>query len=162
MDPLQPGAAEELQALLAEASHVLSEYVRHSQQPGATVLRDKPSEILRKELDLTLFPEHGVGQSAIWHDVQAICAAATNTWNSGFLYKLYAAPTPIGVVGDALLGVLNNNAHVFRASPAGALIETAVAAKLAHLAGFPSQTAAGLTFPGGSYANLHALMTARN
>ncbi|PIA12738.1 PLP-dependent transferase [Coemansia reversa NRRL 1564] len=148
--------------LLAEASEVLSEYVQHSQQQDTTIFRDKPPEILRQELDLSLFPEHGVGKSEIWHDVRTICATATNTWNSGFLYKLYAAPTPIGVVGETLLGVLNNNAHVFHASPAGTLIETAVAAKLAQLAGFPSQTAAGLTFPGGSYANLHVLMTARN
>ncbi|KAJ2357537.1 Glutamate decarboxylase 2, partial [Coemansia sp. RSA 2618] len=97
----------------------------------------------------------------IWDDVRAVCAGATNTWSSQFLYKLYAAPTPIGVVGETLLGVLNNNAHVIRASPSGAAIEHAVATKLAQLAQFPA-TAGGLTFPGGSYSNLHALMTARN
>ncbi|KAJ1725854.1 Glutamate decarboxylase 2 [Coemansia biformis] len=59
------------------------------------------------------------------------------------------------------MGLLNNNAHVFHASPVGMLVESSVAAKLAELAGFPAQTA-GLTFPGGSYANMHALMTARN
>ncbi|KAJ2474136.1 Glutamate decarboxylase 2, partial [Coemansia sp. RSA 2320] len=38
----------------------------------------------------------------------------------------------------------------------------AVARRLAELAGLPAATAGGLTFPGGAYANIHALMVARN
>ncbi|KAJ2781482.1 Glutamate decarboxylase 2 [Coemansia javaensis] len=157
----QPGAADELRALLIGASDVLSEYVAQSQQPQARVLGGRSVQQMRADLRLDEFPDKGAGADGIWDDVRAVCGAAANTWSSRFLYKLYAAPAPAGVVGEALLGVLNNNSHVFRASPAGTLIESSVAAKLAELAGFPAQTE-GLTFPGGSYANMHALVTARN
>ncbi|KAJ2716808.1 Glutamate decarboxylase 2 [Coemansia spiralis] len=152
-------AADELQELLGEASRVFADYVRQGQQPHAAVVSGRAVDALQRDLDL--FPEQGLGARGIWGDVGVVCDAATNTWSSKFLFKLYAAPTPIGVVGEALTALLNNNSHVFRASPAGSLIEARVAAKLAALAGFPEQ-AEGLTFPGGSYSNMHALMTARN
>ncbi|KAJ2764440.1 Glutamate decarboxylase 2, partial [Coemansia nantahalensis] len=157
----QASAADELQALLDEASRVFAAYVRRNQEPQAAVVSGKRAGELQHDLELDLFPEQGLGQRGIWGDVRAVCDAATNTWSGRFLYKLYAAPTPIGVVGEALTALLNNNSHVFCASPAGILIEARVAAKLAALAGFPEQ-AGGLTFPGGSYSNIHALMTARN
>ncbi|KAJ2851209.1 Glutamate decarboxylase 2, partial [Coemansia erecta] len=98
----------------------------------------------------------------IWDEIKQVCGLATNTWSDRFLYKLYAAPTPIGVVSEALVGMLNNNAHVFNASPVGVVVEAVVASKLAELANFPGKTAGGLTFPGGSYSNIHALMVARS
>ncbi|KAJ2834617.1 Glutamate decarboxylase 2 [Coemansia erecta] len=156
-------AAVELRKLLTEAAHVFSEYVRESQQPGAQVsgrIQGVIADAAHSESDARMFPDAGVG-SRVWDDVRDVCAGAANTWSSAFLYKLYAAPAPMGIVGETLLAVLNNNAHVTRAAPSGAAIERAVARKLAQLLGFPS-SADGLTFPGGSYANLHALMTARN
>ncbi|KAJ2883454.1 Glutamate decarboxylase 2 [Coemansia aciculifera] len=148
--------ADELEELLREASQVFSDYVRSSRDPQAPVIPRI------EKLNLTIPEEDGMGAAGIWDDIQTICGAATNTWSERFLYKLYASPTPIGVVGEALVGLLNNNAHVFQASPIGALIEDKVGRQLAELAKFPADTAAGLTFPGGSYSNMHALMVARN
>ncbi|KAJ2456868.1 Glutamate decarboxylase 2 [Coemansia sp. RSA 2424] len=158
--PLPPPCkeADELEELLREATQVFSDYVRTSRSAQAPVIIAKTSG----ELDLTIPEEDGVGPAGIWNDVRTICGAATNTWSERFLYKLYASPTPIGVIGEALMGLLNNNAHVFQASPIGALLECQVGRRLAELAQFPADTAAGLTFPGGSYSNLHALMVARN
>ncbi|KAJ1856837.1 Glutamate decarboxylase 2 [Coemansia sp. RSA 1822] len=156
-------AAVELRELLTEAARVFSEYVQQSQQPGAHVsgrIQGVIANAAQPESDASMFPDAGVG-SRVWDDVRDVCAGAANTWSSTFLYKLYAAPAPMGVVAETLLAVLNNNAHVTRAAPSGAAIERMVARKLAQLLGFPSE-ADGLTFPGGSYANLHALMTARN
>ncbi|KAJ2558302.1 Glutamate decarboxylase 2, partial [Coemansia sp. RSA 1836] len=150
--------ADELEELLREATQVFSDYVRTSRSAQAPVIIAKTVG----ELDLTIPEEDGVGPAGIWNDVRTICGAATNTWSERFLYKLYASPTPIGVLGEALMGLLNNNAHVFQASPIGALLERQVGRRLAELAQFPADTAAGLTFPGGSYSNLHALMVARN
>ncbi|KAJ1837022.1 Glutamate decarboxylase 2, partial [Coemansia sp. RSA 2708] len=116
---------------------------------------------LRARLNLDEFPESGIG-TRIWDDVQAVCQTAATTWSERFLYKLYAAPAPAGVLGELLVAVLNNNAHVFRAAPGGTLIEQAVARELARRAGCFDGRAAGLTFPGGSYANMHAMVVARN
>ncbi|KAJ2372676.1 Glutamate decarboxylase 2 [Coemansia sp. RSA 2607] len=149
--------ADELRELLQDAAREFPAYVQSALSRTARI---HPDAEATSTLPLEL-PEHGSGRTGVWRDIRAALDAATNTWNPRFLYKLYAGPTPVGVLSEALLGLLNNNAHVFGASPAGALIEQAVGRRLCELAGMPPG-AAGLTFPGGSYANLHALVAARN
>ncbi|KAJ1940564.1 Glutamate decarboxylase 2, partial [Kickxella alabastrina] len=153
--------ADELHLLLSEAAKVFSEYARDSLHPHATIVTAATPSDIASQLDLT-FPDSGTGHPGIWKDIRNVCITATNTWSDRFLYKLYAAPTPIGVVSETLMALLNNNAHVFQSSPAGAVLEAAVGTKLAEMANFSTKTAAGLTFPGGSYSNMHALMVARN
>ncbi|KAJ2360572.1 Glutamate decarboxylase 2 [Coemansia sp. RSA 2610] len=154
-------AADELQALLSEAARVFGDYARQSQQGSRPIAGQSDAAQLRARLNLDEFPESGIG-TRIWDDVQAVCQTAATTWSERFLYKLYAAPAPAGVLGELLVAVLNNNAHVFRAAPGGTLIEQAVARELARRAGCFDGRAAGLTFPGGSYANMHAMVVARN
>ncbi|KAI7833615.1 pyridoxal phosphate-dependent transferase [Kickxella alabastrina] len=155
------GSTDELHLLLSEAAKVFSEYARDSLHPHATIVTAATPSDIASQLDLT-FPDSGTGHPGIWKDIRNVCITATNTWSDRFLYKLYAAPTPIGVVSETLMALLNNNAHVFQSSPAGAVLEAAVGTKLAEMANFSTKTAAGLTFPGGSYSNMHALMVARN
>ncbi|KAJ2553832.1 Glutamate decarboxylase 2 [Coemansia sp. RSA 1933] len=157
--------SKELQLMLNKASQVFSEYVARCQTDDAPIIG---MDIATAEQMATEFAQRlGTNDSdgaggEIWEDIKQVCDLATNTWSDGFLYKLYAAPTAIGVVSEALMGVLNNNAHVFNASPIGVVLEAVVAKRLAELANFPAETAGGLTFPGGSYSNIHALMVARN
>ncbi|KAJ2762893.1 Glutamate decarboxylase 2 [Coemansia sp. BCRC 34490] len=164
--------SEELRRLLGKAANVLAEHVARCQAPGARIVPSAAeeegegkggvwAERLATEFGQLAAATEGVGDG-IWSEIKRICALATNTWSEGFLYKLYAAPTAIGVVGEALTAALNNNAHVFNGSPVGVVLEAVVASELAALAGFPAETAGGLTFPGGSYSNMHALMAARN
>ncbi|KAI9503850.1 pyridoxal phosphate-dependent transferase [Coemansia spiralis] len=149
-------ASEELRTLLKTATNVFADYVARCQSAQAPILTQASGDELSER-----FSQLGPKTANIWHDISEITATATNTWSDRFLFKLYAAPTPIGVVAETLLAVLNNNAHVFQASPVGAVLEAAVVRELARLAGFP-ETTGGLTFPGGSYSNIHALMIARN
>ncbi|KAJ2655164.1 Glutamate decarboxylase 2 [Coemansia sp. RSA 1200] len=161
--------SEELRNLLGKAANMLAEHVARCQAPGARIVPSAEEEeevgsVWAERLAAEfgqLAAAEGVGDG-IWSEIKRICALATNTWSEGFLYKLYAAPTAIGVVGEALTAALNNNAHVFNGSPVGVVLEAVVASELAALAGFPAETAGGLTFPGGSYSNMHALMAARN
>ncbi|KAJ2787644.1 Glutamate decarboxylase 2 [Coemansia interrupta] len=153
-------ADEELRALLEDAAREFPAYVRQALAAEAPVGGGLSPASVSATLPLT-FPSTGLGPS-IWHDIHLVLRTATNTWSPRFLYKLYASPTPIGVLSEALLGLLNNNAHVFASSPAGAVIERSVGRELCRLAGMPAETSAGLTFPGGSYSNMHALVAARN
>ncbi|KAJ2697746.1 Glutamate decarboxylase 2 [Coemansia sp. IMI 203386] len=154
-------ASNELEELLNTATQVFGDYVRRSTDPQTQVVEPSSVEELLAKLDLS-FSNQGVGQQGIWQDINAICNTATNTWSEKFLYKLYSSPTPIGVISESLLGLLNNNVHVFRSSPIGTILEATISNKLAEMCNFPKDTASGLTFPGGSYSNMHALMVARN
>ncbi|KAJ1800215.1 Glutamate decarboxylase 2 [Coemansia sp. RSA 2399] len=156
--------SEELRMLLNKAADVFSEYVARCQTDETPIvaLESSGAEELAAEFAQRISVSDTGAGDKIWDEIKQVCGLATNTWSERFLYKLYAAPTPIGVVSEALVGMLNNNAHVFNASPVGVVVEAVVASKLAELANFPAKTAGGLTFPGGSYSNIHALMVARS
>ncbi|KAJ1723914.1 Glutamate decarboxylase 2 [Coemansia erecta] len=154
-------ADEELRVLLEAAAREFPAYVQHALSAQSPIVASHSAASVAATLPLT-FPDRGLGATSIWADIHAVLSSATNTWSPRFLYKLYASPTPIGVLSETLLGLLNNNAHVFASSPSGAVIEHAVGRQLCQLANMPSETSAGLTFPGGSYANMHALVAARN
>ncbi|KAJ1644980.1 Glutamate decarboxylase 2 [Coemansia asiatica] len=153
--------SKELEELLIKAAGVFGDYVKKSTDQNTRVVDACSVQELLSKIDLSLNYQ-GVGQKEIWQDIKTICETATNTWNEKFLYKLYSSPTPIGVVSESLLGLLNNNVHVFQSSPIGAILEATISNRLAEMCNFPKDTASGLTFPGGSYSNLHALMVARN
>jgi len=78
------------------------------------------------------------------------------------LDKLYASNSAVGIASDMMLSALNTNSHVYHVSPALTIIEKQVSHDLAELFGLHGQFAGGLTFPGGSYSNIHSLVTARN
>lgn len=92
--------------------------------------------------------------------IDDILEYSVNTWNPGFLDKLYALNNPIGVVGDLLLSVLNTNSHVYTVSPVLSVIENEIGKKYAKLY-FNTDTAGGLTFPGGSWSNITSMHMAR-
>ncbi|KAJ1663261.1 Glutamate decarboxylase 2 [Coemansia sp. RSA 1813] len=155
--------SEELRLLLSKAADVFSEYVAGCQREETPIVAVGMQEASQLATEFAAkITTTGTDEDQIWDEIRRVCVLATNTWSDRFLYKLYAAPTPIGVVGETLMGVLNNNAHVFNASPVGVVLEAVVAQRLAAMANFPRETAGGLTFPGGSYSNIHALMVARN
>jgi glutamate decarboxylase len=51
---------------------------------------------------------------------------SVNAWNPRFMDKLYAGTTPIGVISELLMAVLNANAHVYHCSPVFTLMEIEV------------------------------------
>lgn len=88
---------------------------------------------------------------------------SVNTWNPGFLDKLYASNNPIGVISDIILSVLNTNSHVFTVSPVLSVLENMVAKKYSLLFYTNHQdSCGGLTFSGGSWSNITSLQMARS
>ena len=86
--------------------------------------------------------------------MQKVLQYSVNTWDQGFLDKLYAATTPVGLAADLLLSALNSNLHVYQVSPALTMIEKQTTRKMAELFGFKGTYAGGVSQPGGSAANL--------
>lgn len=63
-------------------------------------------------------PDHGVGVDGIVDIVQTILDESVCTWSPRFMDKLFSGVHPIGAISELVCAVLNNNVHVFRASPA--------------------------------------------
>ncbi|CUM65417.1 uncharacterized protein PRCAT00003055001 [Priceomyces carsonii] len=95
--------------------------------------------------------------------IDKVLKYSVNTWNPGFLDKLYASNNPIGLVSDLLLSVLNTNSHVYTVSPVLSVLENYIGRKYAALFFEDNQdTCGGLTFPGGSWSNVTSLHIARS
>ncbi|QBM88147.1 glutamate decarboxylase [Metschnikowia aff. pulcherrima] len=123
-----------------------------------------------QELKQIFTGEEGILEKGLQHDqkrlfqnIDNVLKYSVNTWNPGFLDKLYASNNPIGVVGDIILSLLNTNSHVYTVSPVVSVIENYVGKKYASMF-FPqkSATCGGLTFSGGLWSNITAMHMARS
>ncbi|XXH02000.1 Glutamate decarboxylase 2 [Hypoxylon texense] len=130
--------------------------------PGRNVLVDyhKPEDLVKK-LNISM-PEDGAGKEGLLDIVQTILRYSVNTWDQGFLDKLYSSINPVGVASELVLTVLNTNVHIWKTSPALTIVEKTVAKRLANLFGFTGPRAGGITCQGGSASNLTSLVIARN
>jgi len=62
-------------------------------------------------LDLKL-EEEGVGKDGLLDLVERTLQYSVNTWDQGFMDKLYASTNPVGVISELVLGVLNTNVRL--------------------------------------------------
>lgn len=100
------------------------------------------------------------------HDVPRLLAAieeivrhSVRTLHPRFFNQNFAGADPVAVLGDWLGAALNTTMATYEAAPVFTMIERALLARLAALAGWATHE--GLLVPGGSFANLYALHLAR-
>ena len=107
-------------------------------------------------------PDTGLGQDGLLKSVKDILQYSVNTWDQGFMDKLYSSTNAVGVASELLLAVLNTNLHVYSVSPALTIIEKTTAKALANLFGLCGPHAGGISVQGGSAANATYIVIARN
>ncbi|KAL1303247.1 hypothetical protein AAFC00_006661 [Neodothiora populina] len=107
-------------------------------------------------------PTQGAGKEGLLQVVQDVLKYSVNTWDQGFLDKLYASTNAVGVATELLLSVLNTNVHVYQVSPALTIVEKTVTRALATLYGFKGAHSGGIAQPGGSASNQTSVVIARN
>ncbi|KAH6623516.1 pyridoxal phosphate-dependent transferase [Chaetomium tenue] len=127
-----------------------------------TLVNAKRPEDLVRELALNLPEGKGRGEEGLLETIKDILKYSVNTWDQGFMDKLYASTNPVGVASELLLAALNTNVHVYQVSPALTVIEKHTAKSLANLFGFTGPRAGGVTCQGGSSSNLTSIVIARN
>ncbi|KAL2194913.1 pyridoxal phosphate-dependent transferase [Corynascus similis CBS 632.67] len=128
---------------------------------NALVNARRPEDLV-KDLALSLPEGEGRGEEGLLKTIQDVLKYSVNTWDQGFLDKLYASTNPVGVASELLLGALNTNVHVYQVSPALTVIEKHTAKSLANLFGFNGPRAGGVSCQGGSASNLTSIVIARN
>ncbi|KAI4711401.1 hypothetical protein J4E89_003966 [Alternaria sp. Ai002NY15] len=119
----------------------------------------KLESILKEELEID---DGKTGKDGLVKLVESILKYSVNTWDQGFLDKLYASTNAVGVVSELVLAVLNTNSHVYQVSPVLTLVEKRTTKYLATLFGLPTSTSGGISQPGGSASNSSAIVIARN
>jgi len=112
-------------------------------------------------MDLEL-PETGLAQAGFLKQVKQILQYSVNTWDRGFLSKLYASTDAPGLAAELILATLNTNVHVYEASPALTMIEKHTTRALANIFGLNGPHAGGISVQGGSISNTTSIVIARN
>ncbi|KAI9834228.1 MAG: hypothetical protein M1819_003066 [Sarea resinae] len=133
----------------------------NGEKPRTALVESHPPEKLLSLLDFHL-PLAGQGQGGLLEVLQRILRYSVNTWDQGFLDKLYASTNAVGVASELILAVLNTNLHVYQVSPALTIIEKTTAKTLASLFGFNGPHAGGIAQQGGSASNTTSIVIARN
>lgn len=106
-------------------------------------------------------PERGESMSSILGDFQRILVPALTHWNHpGFLAYFASSGSGPGVLAEFLTAALNQQAMLWRTSPAATELEEVTLGWLRRLLGLPDAFE-GVLFDGGSASNLHALVAAR-
>ncbi|KAK4218441.1 glutamate decarboxylase 1 [Rhypophila decipiens] len=130
-------------------------------QRNVLVESKKPQELV-EQLAFSLPLGQGRGEEGLLQTIQDILDTSVNTWDQGFLDKLYASTNAVGVASELLLSVLNTNLHVYQVSPALTVIEKHTGRAFANLFGFTGPRAGGISCQGGSASNLTSIAIARN
>lgn len=129
--------------------------------PRTSLVEPHKPEKLVKLMNFDL-PGDGKGRDGLLEMVKQVLKYSVNTWDQGFMDKLYASTNAVGVVSELILAVLNTNLHVFQVSPALTVIEKTTAKTFAKLFGFDGPNAGGISAQGGSAANTTSIIIARN
>ncbi|CAK3964884.1 PLP-dependent transferase [Lecanosticta acicola] len=167
--------AEEAEELLNAVQRLIISFIRAAdEEPEASsksqaqnkptrsvIVEHHPPEALKDLLKINL-PQQGLGKEGFLQMIRKTLQYSVNTWDQGFLDKLYAATTPVGLASDLILSALNTNVHVYQVSPALTVIEKNVGKALAGVFGFRGENSGGVCQPGGSAANSSSIVIARN
>lgn len=129
--------------------------------PRTVLVEHHPPHKLQQLFDVSL-PTEGGGKDGLLSVVQQLLNYSVNTWDQGFLDKLYASTNAVGVASELILAALNTNLHVYQVSPALTLVEKRTAKALASLFGLKGAHVGGISQNGGSAANMSSIVIARN
>src|SRR5579872_445244 len=136
----------------------IARYFRESEQ-YPVLARTLPGEI-RKALP-TAAPDAGDTMQAILEDFERILVPGLTHWNHPRFFGYFPITgSPPGVLAELLTAALNQQAMLWRTSPAATELEEVVLDWLRQLLQLP-QGFEGVIHDGGSSSNLHALIAAR-
>ena len=136
----------------------LAEEILTAEQESAPHPRISP-EALRAQLDLAL-PYEGRSQEEVLANMRGILAATPLTSDHRFFNQLFAGRLPIAIAAEWLSCMLNVSMYTYKVAGPMILAEQEVARRMCSLAGW--EDGDGLTVPGGSMANLVAMLLGRN
>ncbi len=136
----------------------IADYLEHSER-YPVLARVKPGEIA------AALPSHAPEDpepfEAIMADFQRVLVPGLTHWNHpGFLAYFATSGSPPGVLGDFLSAALNQQAMLWRTSPAATELEFVTMTWLRRLIGLPD-TFEGVIYDTASVATFHGLAAAR-
>lgn len=137
------------------------EHLLDSSNSSIAVTEEHDPQETARLMKLSL-PHAGLAYDGFLKEVKKILEYSVNTWDPGFMSKLYASTDAPGLAAELLLASLNTNVHTYEVSPALTVIEKHTTRALAELFGFTGPHAGGVSVQGGSASNATSIVIARN
>jgi glutamate/tyrosine decarboxylase-like PLP-dependent enzyme len=153
---------EELDCLFQAICPMIREYELQNARPDEVKVVEflSPSE-LQDVLQLSVTDEGSVERFLA--SCRDLLKYSVRTRHPRFMNQLYAGSTPSGQIAELLTAVLNSTVHTYAAGPVFAVVERSMITRVAELLGHEDPPSCdGVFAPGGSHANLSALMAARS
>lgn len=136
----------------------IAEYLEHPER-YPVLSRVAPGDV-RRALPRAA-PEQGEPFDVIFADVERVLVPALTHWNHpGFFAYFASSSSAPGVLGELLAAALNQQAMLWRTSPAATELEEVSLAWLRRLLGLP-ETFEGVIYDTASISTLHGLAAAR-
>jgi sulfinoalanine decarboxylase/sulfinoalanine decarboxylase/aspartate 1-decarboxylase len=149
--------ARELEQLLAATAELALGLVADEDRPADPSTADP--EPLAARLELALGAE-GRTVDAVLGNLRELLRATPSSSSWRFVNQLFGGRIPVATAAEALAAIPNISMYTFKAAGAQVLIERELIHRMAERVGLPG--AEGCFTPGGSIANLVALLLARN
>lgn len=151
-------AREPLEAAARRAAELYASITRGLESRRVAPATGRPA--LRERFGGTL-GEDGVGLMAVLDEFERLVLPdCMTTPHPLYLGLVNSSPLPGAALADLLISALNNNGGAFHQSPAMTACEEEVVRLFLGLFGLPAGSD-GIILPGGTYANLQALVLAR-
>ncbi|MGB3573758.1 MAG: aminotransferase class I/II-fold pyridoxal phosphate-dependent enzyme [Phormidesmis sp.] len=146
-----------VEALLHQAVALLVEEMTQAQQRSPL-----PEAIASQQFtQWAKIPEQSVDATVLLDEVRSHLTGSMNAAHPGYIGHMDSIPTTLSIVGDLLVGALNNNMLSVEMSPVFSRLEPQVLKQIAARFGLGPDSG-GVLVSGGSLANLQALTVARN
>ena len=105
-------------------------------------------------------PSRGVDDETLFGLLETLVAATPRTTTRRFFNQLFSGRDDFGSIGEILAAFLNSSMYTFKAAGPQVILERELIGHMGRRIGYPD--ADGTFVPGGSMANLAAMLLARN
>ncbi|MEQ8844025.1 MAG: aminotransferase class V-fold PLP-dependent enzyme [Phycisphaerales bacterium] len=163
--PGQPLASEpstaqpdRLAELFHTAADLAAQYLRRSEDPDQPVTLNPPPSAIHNRVPLRLGGQATPIDELMEH-ARELLDFSVRTTSPNFSNQLFSGFDPVAIVGEWLAAVMNASMYTYEVAPAMTLVEREVISRMGRAASWDA--CEGLFTPGGSLANLMAMLLAR-
>lgn len=145
--------------ILYKLFEIIDEYLTGNRNPDMPVVNYQDPESLKRLIDFSL-PAVGVSKSDLIDLIENYLKYSVRTGHPQFFNQLYQGFNVAGFIGEVVTALANTSMYTYEVAPVATLIEQELIAKMCRLIGYEGGD--GIFLPGGSNANMTAMLAARN
>jgi len=155
-DPSNTGG-DDLARLFHAVADLAAQYLRQSEDPQHPVTQNPPPSAIHQRVPLKLGEATPVDE--LLDQARDLLDLSVRTTSPNFSNQLFSGYDPVAIVGEWLAAVMNASMYTYEVAPTMTLVEREVIGRMGRAAGW--EGCEGIFTPGGSLANLMAMLIAR-